>query len=236
MTDIPIGALSGMTSVPRETIRRYERQGFIAPARRRENGYRAFSPAHVPQLKLARLAFSGFYTRPLRAQTIKILRASAAGRAADCRREIDLYAHMIAEEQSRALLAAEALDLLPRAQIDRTPRYTRAEAARLVGASVEAIRGWERSGLVGAADFYARVRYAQSDIPRMRLVRLLLTCGYSMQAALEAMTSGGEALLAPGVWEELATVKDRWLQSLGEAAERAEQMRAVLKMADAPPF
>ena len=108
---------------------------------------------------------------------------------------------------------------------DCAPRYTRAQTAAEIGATPEAVRGWERSGLVGArARRYDRVRFSEDDLSRMRVIHLLVTCGYSLQAVLESL-SGEGVLIAPEIGKELVSVNDCWMQSLGDAALLADKMR-----------
>ena len=232
-----IGTLSAMTNVPRETIRRYEKRGYLSAARRKTNGYRVYSAAHIEQVRIARLAFSAYYTRPLRAQTIVILRLSAEGRVQDCLREIQRYVDMIADERRRANLASDALQLLlSGARGGGELRFTRPQAAAQIGASDETVRGWERSGLIGTGGKrYARLRFSENDLRRMRVVQLLVTCGYSMQAVLEAL-SDGSVLISPEAGKDLVSIKDRWLEALGEAARRAEEMRAAALELQNPPI
>ena len=49
-----IGALSGATGTPVETIRYYEREGLLPPPARADNNYRMYLPAHVERLAFIR--------------------------------------------------------------------------------------------------------------------------------------------------------------------------------------
>lgn len=49
-----IGELSEATGTPVETVRFYEREGLLPPARRADNNYRMYLPAHVERLAFIR--------------------------------------------------------------------------------------------------------------------------------------------------------------------------------------
>ena len=49
-----IGELSTATGTPVETVRFYEREGLLPPARRADNNYRVYLPAHVERLAFIR--------------------------------------------------------------------------------------------------------------------------------------------------------------------------------------
>src|SRR5512133_4243004 len=62
------------------TVRVYERLGFIAPTKRSKNGYRVFTPDHLRQMCLARLALDGPWTgRQIRHSALQLARVAAAG-------------------------------------------------------------------------------------------------------------------------------------------------------------
>lgn len=49
-----IGELATATGTPVETVRFYEREGLLPPARRADNNYRMYLPAHVERLAFIR--------------------------------------------------------------------------------------------------------------------------------------------------------------------------------------
>lgn len=49
-----IGDLAEATGTPVDTIRFYEREGLLPPARRADNNYRVYAPAHVDRLAFIR--------------------------------------------------------------------------------------------------------------------------------------------------------------------------------------
>src|SRR5690606_36207406 len=59
------------------TVRLYEEWGFIAPAQRSESGYRLFTPVHLEQMRLARLALGWPYPGS-REGTLALVRCAAS--------------------------------------------------------------------------------------------------------------------------------------------------------------
>jgi DNA-binding transcriptional MerR regulator len=53
---ISIGAVASLTGLSTKTIRFYESDGYIPPAKRQASGYRMYSQADVRRLKLVKLA------------------------------------------------------------------------------------------------------------------------------------------------------------------------------------
>ncbi|HET8942319.1 MAG TPA: heavy metal-responsive transcriptional regulator [Rudaea sp.] len=55
-THLPIGAVAKRASVSIDTIRYYEREGLLPPARRRASGYRDYDAAAIARLRFIRRA------------------------------------------------------------------------------------------------------------------------------------------------------------------------------------
>lgn len=55
MEEITIGRLARLTGLTSKTIRFYEQEGYIPPAKRTASGYRTYSQADVRRLKLVKL-------------------------------------------------------------------------------------------------------------------------------------------------------------------------------------
>ena len=62
------------------TVRLYEKLGFIPKPERKANGYRVFTELHIEQFKLARLAFRvEVLQNGLRKKILQMVKAAAAG-------------------------------------------------------------------------------------------------------------------------------------------------------------
>ncbi len=191
-------------------------------------------------MRIARLAVGGPYVVP------KTLAVEAARHAAldDLGTALELagrFRSLVAAEEKKALLAAEALDrwAAGRSCAGREPRMAVSAAAERVGASTTALRDWERNGLIAVRrDPRNGYRtYTTADVDRLRVIRTLLRARYSAMSILRMMTHldrGGAKLPsmvidAPRGDETVYSATDRWRSSLREAGVRAEQLRRAIR-------
>ncbi len=120
-------------------------------------------------------------------------------------------------------------------QVSEESRYTKKQAAAMTGATPEAIRNWERNGLLGRYEPYQRRAYGQELLNRMYVIRLLLDTGYSMMAIrafLQAYEEGrpeeAELLLTnPREGGDLCCRADRYLEALLHLREKAVQLKQM---------
>ena len=233
-----ISQIARAAGVHPNTVRLYERIGLLAPILRTAGGYRSFSERDVAQM-LARLAVGSTYVVP------KTLAAEAARHAAlddleGAQELAERFGSLVAEEEQRALRAAEALDrwAATPASGGGEPGMAISAAAERVGASTTALRDWERNGLIAVrrdpGNGYRR--YTNADIDRLRVIRTLLRARYSAMSILRMMThldrGGREApstvIDAPRGDETVYSATDRWLSSLRDAGVRAEQLLSAI--------
>jgi DNA-binding transcriptional MerR regulator len=169
------------------------------------------------------------------------VRRSAAG---DLGGALELsYRHLVLVQAERAHAEA-AVKLLERwaqgAAADATSEPLQiAGAAKLLGLTRDILRNWERNGLIrvprNPANGY-RI-YGPAEIGRLRVIRMLGQAGYSQMAILRMLLhldrgKGGDlrqVLDTPEPGEDAYTAADRWLSSLAEQEQRAEQMIDLLE-------
>lgn len=110
--------------------------------------------------------------------------------------------------------------------------YSKKQAAAIVGVTTEAIRNWERNGLLGQPKAYEKRYYPQEAIERMYVIRLLLNNGYSMMAIKSFFAAfdrndveaAVRSLTKPGESETLIYQADRYLETLLHTREKAEEL------------
>ena len=258
---IRIGELSGLTGVKEGTIRFYERCGFLEPARRLPNGYRAFCARHIYQLRVCRLVFGGVGNKRLRKISMGIIRAARDWDFEAYRRETGRYLQAVEEDIAGTKKAIDAVLKRLRgggdagmAKADGIGACTaeqkllqcadaaehvcsKKQAAALVGVTPEAVRNWERNGLLGQTEPYRKRFYSQWALDRMYVIRLLLDNGYSMMAVrsffAEFDTGDGKRaaglLMAPGESEALIYRADRYMETLLHTREKAEKLCGLLE-------
>ena len=224
------------------TVRLYEEWGFLPPVPRSAGGYRLFSEAHLDQMRLARTALHGAWPgRSIRRSAVELVRQAASG---DLGGALERAYHHLARVQAERARAEAAAALLERwaqgVAADATPRHLHiGQAARLLGATSDMLRNWERNGLIQVprdpGNGYRL--YGAAEIGRLRVIRMLNHAGYSQMAILRMLLhldreQGGDlrqVLDTPRPDEDIHTAADRWLSSLGEQEQRARDMIAQLE-------
>ncbi|MDE7298020.1 MAG: MerR family transcriptional regulator [Lachnospiraceae bacterium] len=258
---IRIGELSRLTGVKAGTIRFYERCGFLEPARRLPNGYRAFHARHIYQIRVCRLVFGGFVNKRLRKISMGIIRAARDWDFDAYRKETGRYLQAVEEDIAGTKKAIDAVlkrlhggenaGMAKAAEMSACAANqqllqcadapecvcSKKQAAALVGVTPEAIRNWERNGLLGQTEPYRKRFYSQWALDRMYVIRLLLDNGYSMMAVrsffAEFDTGDGDRaaglLMAPGESEALIYRADRYMETLLHAREKAGKLCRLLE-------
>jgi DNA-binding transcriptional MerR regulator len=219
------------------TVRLYEQWGYLQPVPRSKSGYRLFREAHVDQMRFAREAMQGRWPgKKIRKSILELVKTSASG---DLKGAMDMaqqHLEIVLSERRYAEAAAEVLERWAQGNFVGAavkPLHT-TEAAQLLGVTVEALRTWERNGLVeiprNPGNGYRC--YGSKEIDRLRVVRLLRSSGYSIMAILRMLTLFDEgqtrglrqALDTPREDEDLYYAFDYWLTTLTEQEERAHQL------------
>lgn len=102
----------------------------------------------------------------------------------------------------------------------------------MVGVTPEAVRSWERNGLLGRHEPYQKRFYGQELLNRMYVIRLLLDTGYSMMAIRSFMReydigqpeNAEKLLMSPEENGELRYRSDRYLEALLHLREKSRQL------------
>src|SRR4030042_7095715 len=134
------------------TVRVYEDWGLLQPVRRGKNNYRLYTPAHMEQMRLARIALRrGFEEGGIRKLALSIIKTAAGGNLKNALDEANDYLVHIRNKTSRA---EEALIILQKWMNEKSQpgngniSLGRGDAARLLCVSIDSLRNWERNGLL----------------------------------------------------------------------------------------
>ena len=230
------------------TVRKYEEWGFLPVVTRSSNNYREYSRYHLEQMRLARLSMHGGWPGGrVRKSALALVRASAARDLAQAVRLAKNHIQLVKEERTQAEAAADYLEKWVRGKIleRRSPPLPILAAARAVDSTPDAIRGWERNGLLrvprNPKNGYRA--YGPREIGRLRVIRMLLRSGYSTMAVLRAMRSldsgAGKKLRrvldTPRPEEDVLWAADHWLSTLAEQEDRARKiLKQLRRMARIP--
>ena len=223
------------------TVRLYEEWGFLPPIPRTPSGYRQFTPAHLEQMRLARLAFQDPWPgKRIRKSALTLVRQAALGDIARARAMSDEHLALVLSERAQAEAAADFLERWAQGTPLNSPTVPlqTTSTARLLNVTLDMLRHWERNGLVSIPrDLHSGYRqYGAVEIGRLRVIRLLRSAGYSTMSILRMMLnfdqgqkdSLRQTLDTPRPDEDIIFAADRWLSTLAEAEEQALNIIAQL--------
>jgi DNA-binding transcriptional MerR regulator len=224
------------------TVRLYEEWGLLPPVPRSAGGYRLYSRAHLDQMRLARTALDGPWPgRSIRRSVQDMVHHAASGDLGGALEMAYRHLALVQAERAQAEAAARLLERWAAGTpVDTTARpLTIGQAARLLGVTADALRTWERNGLLRVPrDPHSGYRlYGAAEVGRLRVIRMLSRAGYSQMAILRMMlqldgSSGAdlrEALDTPLPDEDVHIAADRWLTSLAQQEERAASLITQLE-------
>jgi DNA-binding transcriptional MerR regulator len=214
------------------TVRLYEEWGFLPPIPRSRSGYRLFTPAHLEQMRLARLALQWPYPGG-KTLVIDLVKSAAGGNLGHAIELAYQYLANVRAERAHAEAAVEFLEHWARGQVmdSAAQPLSTSQAARRLGVTPDKLRNWERNGLIDVPrDPRNGYRlYGAAELGRLRVIRMLRQAGYSLMAILRLMLTFDaghreglrQVLDTPREDEDVYYVTDRWLSTLGEQEQRA---------------
>ena len=224
------------------TVRLYEEWGFLPPIPRSPGGYRLFTEAHLDQMRLARAALHGQWPgKRIRESALALVRRSASGDLGGALEQAYHHLALVQAERAQAEAAAQLLERWAQgiAADAAGKSLWIGEAARLLDATPDMLRNWERNGLLRVPrdpDNGYRL-YGAAEIGRLRVIRLLNRAGYSQMAILRMMLhldqSGAgdlrQVLDTPRPDEDVYSAADHWLSTLAAQEDRARDLIARLE-------
>jgi DNA-binding transcriptional MerR regulator len=218
------------------TIRLLEEQGFLLDVPRAGNGYRQYTPLHLEQARLARLALQWPYIAGERPMLGELVKNAAVGDLGMAMELAYRYLARVRVERTSAESAVEFLERWASGHLMDRPRQRVliGEAAEHLNVTVDMLRNWERSGLIDVPrDPENQYRlYGTTEFGRIRVIRTLVQSGYSLMAILRMLLefdAGNTrnlraALDNPREDEEIQNAADRWLSTLVELEDRAQKI------------
>jgi DNA-binding transcriptional MerR regulator len=226
------------------TVRLYEKLGLLQPAQRGNNNYRLFTLAHMEQMRLARIALkSACVEGNIRKLAISIIKIAAGGALRLALEEAYDYLTHINNEKSKA---AEALAILQKWMNKKNEPGVadiflgRGDTSRLLGVSIDALRNWERNGLLDVprnSENGYRL-YGPREIDRAKVICTLRTANYSMMAILRMLKSVDTTIReteilkivsTPQPDEDMVYATDRWILTLSETEKNANELITQIK-------
>lgn len=240
------GQVACAMGVHANTVRMYEQEGLIAPARRLENGYRRFGEEHLVQFSIARCAFRAeILQNGLRKDAVRIARAAGAREYEKAHELCAAYIKKLSDESRKADDAARiaeqllAGDTMP--DVGRAARFLkRKEAAFELGVSIDVLRNWEANGLLSVKRSKNGYRiYAPDDMDRLRVIRALRCANYSIASILRLMVAldrgicanVGDVLDARGWDGDVVRACDHLREAIASARQDAQEILTPIEQA-----
>lgn len=174
------------------TIRRYEEWGLIPIPPRAANGYRVFTDYHIETIKIAQVAFQiEVLQSGLRILMVDMVKAGARYDFAEAQSLLDRYLKLVDQEIANANDVIHVVeDILAGKAEEDAVCFTRRETAEYLGFTSEALRNWERNGLLTIKRSKNNYRvYDGEDIKRLKIIRTLRSAKYSLAAILRMLNA-----------------------------------------------
>ena len=216
------------------TVRLYEKCGFIPKPERLSNGYRVFSDLHIEQFRLARAALQvEVLQNGLRKQAVDIIKVSALR---NYEKAMELTRRYMAQIDIEKANAEEAIRIthsilsgMSERNVGMQRTYRRKEAADALGVTIDTLRNWELNGLFTIKRTENRYRvYTEEDMLRLKIIRSLRCANYSLSAILrmlQALSDDPQTYIRKAIDtpkdDDIIRACDKLLTSLNEAKNNA---------------
>ena len=168
------------------TVRLYEKWGYISPVFRKQNGYRVYTETHLKQMYIARLAFSQeFIQNNLRKMAINIVRLSGQENFKESRNAAMTYFKFLQSEYDYAKKAVQISTNILQSNTSSSFIYTHKMVANHLQLTEDTIRNWERNGLFKVKrDAQNRRQYTEEDVQKLLIIRTLRSAYFSITSIL----------------------------------------------------
>lgn len=233
--------IARLYSIHPNTVRLYEKLHYISPAERDKNNYRRYTKIHILQFKICRCIFGyPFFNKKIREAGNKTIWAIADKLYNEGLILVENYIELIKLEIK---LAEDTKDIVKRwlnneiREFDENRSMSRKEASMFFGVTIEAIRNWERNGLINSnkKGEKGEVLYSGDNLERLKIVYMLRQAGYSMSAIYRSLSIISKdnvedvltSLENPNV-NEVISVGDRWLFELKKLLESAYKIPDII--------
>ena len=226
--------IAGIMGIHPNTVMLYEKWGYIAPAPRKENGYRVYTETHLEQMKLVRMALRSHWIKYyMRFEVRNIIRSAAQG---DLRKALELsrdYLTHIQTERNNELKVMQVIQEILKSDSleEKKISLNRNGAAKLLGVSINIIINWERNGLIEIPRSKNGYRvYGKDEIKLLRVIKVLRAENYrtqcicSMIKKLKTKSKENDEFLS----EETENSNDWLLSFMAEAESDAKELTVYI--------
>lgn len=222
--------IAGIMGIHPNTVMLYEKWGYIAPVKRRENGYRVYTETHLEQIKLVRMSLrSELIKCYMKFEVQNIIRSAAQG---DLKKALELSREYLTHIQNEKHIELKVMKVIQKilkddSQEEKNTLLNRNGAAKLLGVSINVIVNWERNGLIEVPRSKNGYRvYGEDEIKLLRVIKVLRQENYSTQCICRMLkklkTKGKENDVF--LSEETEDSDDWLLSSISEAERDANEL------------
>ena len=222
------------------TVRLYEKSGFMTKPLRKENGYRVFTDLHINQLRIVRLGIEVVIMQNgIRKKAYEIIHLSGLCEFDKALERAHQYIEKIDTELNNAYEAIKiSEDLLKNPPLLSENKLLRNEVSKLLDLSMDTLRNWELNGLLKTKRKENGYRvYSEDDIRRLKIIRTLRCANYSLTAILRMLndtdknreTNISVVLDAPANNEDIISACDKLVTSLNHAKTNALEIIKILE-------
>ena len=222
------------------TVRLYEKSGFITKPGRKDNGYRVFTNLHINQLKIVRLGIEVVIMQNgIRKKAYEIIHHSGL---CEFEKALELAHEYIKTIDIEIKNAHEAIkvseDLLKQRTHLNEGKLLKHEVSTLLDISMDTLRNWERNGLLRTNRKENGYRvYTDDDIRHLKIIRSLRCANYSLSAILRMLAeldknskaNIGVVLDCPSKSEDIVSACDKLVTSLSHAKTNAFEIVKILE-------
>ncbi|MCR8964405.1 MerR family transcriptional regulator [Brevibacillus halotolerans] len=229
--------IATLVGVHPNTVRIYEEWRFISPVPRQANGYRIYSDIHLFQLMVARTLFRCEIVQgDIRKRARAIVYTCGQENFAKAEELTIDYLTNLEREYVHALSATKVVEKWLREDPTVSTRtYSRTEVALLLDITSEAVRNWERNGLITVPRLDNGYRaYGERELEQLRVIRSLRSAHYSINAILRLLKQIQQPspdifaiLNTPTDEEDIVSVTDQLGKSLLDAIAGAKDTLAL---------
>ncbi|MFZ4302782.1 MerR family transcriptional regulator [Streptomyces cinereoruber] len=213
-----------------QTVRNYERDGFLPPAERTDSGYRRYTERHAAALR----AYRAMVPAHGYAEGGTIMRAVTEGRLDDALAAVDRsHAELLRDRGTLDAVDEVLTHLTKRSQSAwRAPRatqpFTIGELAHRLGVSVATIRKWEEVGVLlpDRRPETGHRTYGADDIRDAELAHFLRRGRYP----LELIATVVQQVRAAGDTQQLEAALDNWRRRV--SARGLAMLKAAALLSD----
>ncbi|SET40797.1 DNA-binding transcriptional regulator, MerR family [Natronincola peptidivorans] len=235
--------IAELVCVHPNTVRLYEKWKLLQPVPRNCKGYRLYTEDHLEQMRLARIALRcNFIEGNIRNLATDIVKTGAQG---DLQKALNMAYDYRIHIQKELTKAEEALEIIYKwlkdeVTVGEETYMKRKDVANLLNISIDVLRDWERNGLIKvprSPNNNYRM-YGAYEIRRLKVIRTLRNANYSMMSILRMfkyidegkVSDVKEIIDTPSLEEDIISATDRWITTLIETIENAEEVIVQLEM------